>query len=60
MTKKIILLVIMLVGAILVYGAKHLSGKINISQDEQKNEMIIKITGFIIVIVSAIIVFTGF
>lgn len=60
MVKKIILLAILLIGAVLVYCAKHIAKKIKIIKDEEKNEIAVKVTGFIIVIVSAIIVFAGF
>lgn len=60
MTGKIILIIFMALGAFLVYGASWLSGIIRFSKDREKDMMKFKISGFIIIVISAVIAFTRF
>ena len=60
MIEKIISVLIMLVGAALVYGAKFVASKIKLTKDAENNIMAIKLTGFVIVIISAMIIFVRF
>ena len=60
MTGKIILIIFMALGAFLVYGASWLSTKIKLSEDNEKDIIKFKISGFIIIVISAVVAFTRF
>lgn len=57
---KIILIALMLVGAVFVYGAGKIAEKIKFFEEDDKNILAVKITGFVLVIVAAVVVFTRF
>ena len=57
---KIVLIVLMLIGAILVYGAGKITEKIKFFKEEDKNILAVKVTGLVLVLISAAIVFTRF
>lgn len=60
MAGKIVLLLIMIIGAVFVYGAKTIVSKIEFLDNDENNVLKIKITGFIIILISAIIAFSIF
>ena len=60
MTEKIVLLVILIVGALLTYLSQPISRLVPILKTPEKNNLLIKIIGFIIVLVSVIIAFNKF
>lgn len=60
MIRKIILLLAMAVGAIFVYGAQALVSKLKFLENNEKNILAMKITGFVIILVAAIIAFSRF
>ena len=60
MTEKIVLLVILIIGALLTYLSQSISRLVPILKTPEKNNLLIKIIGFIIVLVSVIIAFNKF
>lgn len=55
---KIIAIVLVLIGAFVSYGAKYINEKfLKLDDAENKNTGIIKLVGFIIVLIGAILVF---
>jgi len=60
MIEKIIILLIMTIGAIFVYGAQAIVSKLKFLENNEKNVLAMKITGFIIILATAIVAFAGF
>ena len=59
MTGKIIIMVCLIIGAVLVYGAPKIADKMK-WEDKEQSILRIKLAGFVVVIVSAAFAFIKF
>ncbi len=60
MVEKIILIIVLVIGALITYLAKYISSTIRILKSPESNAMLIKIIGFVIVLATCIIAFMKF
>ncbi len=60
MVEKIVLVAVLVVGALVTYLAKYIASAVKIIKSPEANALLIKVIGFIIVLVSCIIAFMKF
>ena len=60
MVEKIILIAVLVVGALITYLAKYIGSAVSILKNPESNALLIKIIGFVIVLVSCLIAFMKF
>lgn len=58
--EKIILIIILIVGALITYLAKPISSAVKILKSPEINHILIKVIGFVIVLISVVIAFMKF
>lgn len=60
MVEKIVLVAVLVVGALVTYLAKYIGSAVKIIKSPEANALLIKVIGFIIVLLSCIIAFMKF
>lgn len=60
MVEKIILITVLVIGALIAYLAKPIASKIKLIKSEDKNIILVKVIGFVIVLITALVAFFRF